>query len=193
MKKYEFIVIILFIILVILFMRTNTYELLYVKSDIDEKHYLVRNIKNKQKASNLLARLKMNITILETHLIQNKDKYKKYVPYIEQLNKNIKFVEIYENIPSSLYTSYSLNKGEELVFCLRSKKYNEKLHPLNLMMYVTLHELAHVACPEKGHTELFDEIFSFIIDISIKLKLYNKIDFSSSPTEYCGMIISTHV
>ena len=60
-------------------------------------------------------------------------------------------------------------------------------------MYVTLHELAHVACPEEGHTELFENIFKFFIQVAIKLKLYNKIKFKNNNIEYCGIIIKNHI
>ena len=58
-------------------------------------------------------------------------------------------------------TSKKINKGEEIVFCLRSIPDN-KLHNINELMYVAIHEIAHVGCPEIGHTSLFKKI-NFII------------------------------
>ena len=76
-----------------------------------------------------------------------------------------------ESPSDAKYTSYSVNKGEELVFCVRSKK-TGKIHDLNLLMYVALHEIAHIACPEQGHTPLFKKIFAFLTEQALKLKLY---------------------
>src|SRR5438445_471854 len=83
-----------------------------------------------------------------------------YNIYIEQLKERMSNVIISESSENNGYTSYSINKGEQIVFCLRSKKDNNHLHDLNLLMYVALHEMAHVACPEIGHTDLFKEIFA---------------------------------
>ena len=100
--------------------------------------------------------------------------------------------QVYETEPGSQYTSYSVNKGEELVFCLRSKEDNS-LHDINLMMYVALHEISHIACPEIGHTPLFKKIFAFFTEKANELNLYNIIDYAEEPKEYCGMILSSSI
>ena len=89
-------------------------------------------------------------------------------------------------------TSYSVNKGEELSVCLKSKTTGE-LHDINLLMYVIIHEMSHFACPEIGHGDLFQKIFKKFIDISIKIGIYNYDDYSTKPIEYCGMILSSSV
>lgn len=195
MNIKEFSIILILIVFILIFMISKRNKVLYIKSDIDNNKYLVRDVKDKQKAANLLARIKNNIDrlVFFLNVNKNKKKYKPFIPYIEQLDKNIRFVIISENTPDSIYTSYSINKGEEIVFCIRAKDIEEKLHSLNLMMYVTLHELAHAACPEIGHTLLFKKIFSFLIDNAIKLKIYKKIDFDNNPISYCGMILTSHV
>ena len=155
---------------------------------------MVRDLKDKQKAANMLARIKKNILTIVNHLEQYKyTKYKDYKKYIDQLSNKIKYVVINESSIDSVYTSYSINKGEQIVFCLRSKKYTNKLHKLNLIMYVALHELAHVACPEYGHTSLFKKIFAFFTDIAIDIGIYTKIYFNMKPLEYCGLIISDSI
>ena len=78
--------------------------------------------------------------------------------------------QIYENDIDSKYTSYSVNKGEEIVFCLRSKE-THQLHSIDLMMYVALHEISHICCPEIGHTPLFKKIFAFLVNRAIELEL----------------------
>ena len=60
-------------------------------------------------------------------------------------------------------------------------------------MYVTLHEMAHVACPEFGHTPLFKNIFLFFTQVAIDLNLYRKIPFDEDPREYCGLTISDSI
>ena len=87
---------------------------------------------------------------------------------------------------------YSVNKGEQIVFCLRSKN-TGKLHSLNLVMYVALHEMAHVACPEYGHTKLFKKIFAFFTKTAIEMGIYERIPFNQRPEEYCGLTITDSI
>jgi predicted metal-dependent hydrolase len=175
---------------------SNNNDMVYVKSDIDGNTYLVRNLPDKQYASNTLSRIKQRINTLTNYLYSNKsnEKNKKYEKYIELLKKKIKYAEIIESSDDGYYTSYSVNKGEQLVFCLRSRKHKNDLHDINLMMYVVLHEISHVACPiYDNHGPLFKDIFSFITQNAIDLQLYMKNDFQHSPTEYCGLIISDSI
>ena len=61
--------------------------------------------------------------------------------FIKEYNNNIirKFDNIIfsESTDNSKFTSYSINKGEEIVFCLRSSK-NGELHDINELMYVAI-------------------------------------------------------
>lgn len=176
-------------------------DLVYVKSQIDNNYYLVRNVKDKQKASNLLSKLKIDIFKLSDYLMENinsNEEYKSNRDYILQLNRNIQNMDIRESSSYTLQTSYTVNKGESIVFCIRSKdisKYlaSNNMHDYNVIMYVALHEIAHVACPEYGHTPLFNRIFRFFCQEGIKIGIYKKIDFRNSPTEYCGMTINDSI
>ena len=190
---FKLIIISTFVMILFIFRKVVKNGVKYIKSDIDGKMYLVRDVDDRQKAANMLARIKKNITKLITHLNANKSKYKDYEEYIDQLTHKIKGVVINESSADSIYTSYSVNKGEQIVFCLRSKKYINKMHRLNLVMYVAIHELAHVACPEYGHTELFKHIFAFLTQVSIDIGIYKKISFNSDPMEYCGLLITDSI
>ena len=61
---------------------------------------------------------------------------------------------------------------------------------MNTIMYVVIHELAHVACPEYGHTPLFKKIFIFLLKQSEKINIYKSIDYRINPQDYCGMTIN---
>ena len=64
---------------------------------------------------------------------------------------------------------------------------------MNLVMYVVLHEMAHIACPEYGHTQLFKQIFAFFAETAIKINLYEKINFNENPSEYCGLTVTDSI
>lgn len=192
MRYFLLFVIVIFIIMIFVMFQLDKYEVVYHMSSVDGEEYLVRDLPDKENAANLLAEIKSNIFTISDYLHRSKNSYPRFEPYISQMWENLKFTVINESSSSGSYTSYSVNKGEQIVFCLRSK-YTNKLHDINLLMYVVVHELAHVACPEYGHTNLFLEIFSFLLHHAIKLKLYKKIDFNSYPSEYCGLIISESI
>lgn len=188
------IVLFFFIILIIVFIQLPKKEVVYVKSNIDGETYLVRDLPDKQQASDMLATIKANIMKLVSYLYQNKTtKFKNYDKYIDQLNTRINNVVITESTEDSIYTSYSVNKGEQIVFCLRSRNNINQLHPINLVMYVALHEISHVACPEYGHGTLFKKIFAFITIEAIGQNIYVKIPFNKEPTEYCGLTITDSI
>ena len=193
MNGLKIIIILIFLLVLAVFAKTSKKEVKYVTSDIDNKNYLVRDLEDKQKAANMLARIRKNITIIMNHLDTNKEEYSEYREYIEQLVRKIGDININESSEDSMYTSYSVNKGEQIVFCLRSKKNKNKIHDLNLVMYVALHEISHVACPEFGHTQLFKKIFAFFTRVAIDIGIYKKINFRIDPLEYCGLIISDSI
>ena len=98
---------------------------------------------------------------------------------------------ISESTPNNKYTSYSVNKGQKIVFCLRAKgKPVETLVEDNIIMFVALHELAHIMTVSVGHTEEFWENFRVLLRVAIKLKLYQDQDYASKPVDYCGTKIT---
>ena len=194
MRTLQIIIILFFITIVLVFCKTGKKEVSYVTSDVDGRQYLVRDLDDKQMAANMLARIRKNIMTLTDYLEAGKDTiYKDFEPYIEQLSNKIQGVVINESSEDSMYTSYSVNKGEQIVFCLRSKKNKNELHDLNLLMYVAIHEISHVGCPEFNHTPLFKRIFAFFTQVAIDKGLYKKIDFEMDPVEYCGLDISESI
>jgi len=193
MRKLLLIIIILFILTLYVIFRLEKYEVTYQRSTIDNLEYLVRDLPDKQMAADILATIKFRMTTLTNHLYMNRGtKFLKHKEYIEQLKTNSQNTIINESDTNGSYTSYSINKGEQIVFCLRSKNGNQ-LHDINLVMYVVLHEMAHVACPEYGHTDLFKRIFAFLTNEAIKLKLYRKINFVQQNEEYCGLMITESI
>lgn len=191
-------IIIIVIIIVIIFattilIKTDKHEVIYVESNLDHNTYLVRDLPDKLQASDLLARLKANMTkLIDILYVNRKTEYKEFESNIDQLKDRMQNVVINESSEDSEYTSYSVNKGEQIVFCLRSKN-NGQMHDLNLLMYVALHEMAHVANKTFGHDENFKKIFAFITNVAISNGLYQKINFPNEPVEYCGLTISESI
>ena len=188
----ETLIIIVFIIVFYIVFIMNDSSL--VNFEVGGNNVLVRDTQDKEQSAKLLNELINRMYTLKEHVVNNRNSHLEYKEYIDQFNRNFteKRTKIYETSLTSEYTSYSINKGEELVFCLRNKS-TFKLHDINLLMYVAVHELAHTACPETGHTRLFNKIFKFLLERAIDINLYDYEDYSKYPVEYCGMKLYTNI
>lgn len=190
----ESLIISVLILFIYIFIFANKRRLVLMESSNSGHKFLVHNDKLKSQSANLLSEVITRMYKLRNHLVNNIDKFPDYKDSINLLEKNFnnERTNIYENSPDSEYTSYSVNKGEEVVFCLKSKKSGD-LHNINLLMYVAIHEMAHIGCHEIGHTDLFKKIFEFYTKQSIKLGLYSYEDYDNNPVEYCGMVLSSSI
>jgi hypothetical protein len=192
MHESIFIAMVIILIYIYLFPNNN---LKYIEASNGE-HFTVYSDtpENEKNKANLLAKIVENMYKLKNHLIENVKSFPEYTEYIKQLDENFNGsrTQILETDYDSDLTSFSVNKGEEVSFCLKSKK-TRKIHDINLMMYVAIHEMSHFACPEIGHGELFKKIFKKFIEESIIINIYTKVDYSDNPVEYCGMILSSSI
>ena len=189
-----FLLFLIFIFLYIFFYLNND-ELTYVVANNGKKYLVYKDNYTIEKA-NLLGSLVNNMFKLKNHLVKNKNNFPNIKNYIDQLNNNFNNNTIfYESDPNTNLTSYSVNKGEEIAMCMKSKQTNN-LHHMNLLMYVAIHEMSHIACPESGeksHGPLFKLIFHKFLEEAIILGIYVKQDYNKYPAEYCGMTLNTSI
>lgn len=167
----------------------------YVNDDIiyinyKQEIFLVRNLDDKELAAKTLYDLKYSLINLVNNI--NNENNNEYTEYTRKIRNRLRTVKIRESSPNSTYTSYTVNKGEEMVFCIRSK-YDNSIHNINELLYVAIHEIAHIGCPEIGHTELFKKINSYLLKKAILYNIYNYKNYSSNNIEYCGMNISSNI
>jgi hypothetical protein len=194
----ETLYIIFFILFFILYKYLNYNEIIYIEG-FDSKSYLVRNLPDKEDAAELLAYIRNTLIKFINDLyhdikndIKTDDTSKNFLKYIKTIKNRLPNSIIKESSAKSEYTSYSINKGEELVFCLRSKNTN-KLHDINDLLYVAIHEIAHIGCPEIGHTELFKKINKYLLKEAINYKIYRYDNYGKNNKEYCGIILTNNI
>jgi hypothetical protein len=58
------------------------------------------------------------------------------------------------------------------------------------MMFVALHEMAHLATESIGHTPEFWKNFKWLLGEAVKINIYTSQDFNNKPVEYCGVKIT---
>ena len=66
--------------------------------------------------------------------------------------------------------SYTINK-QKVYLCLKDEK--GEYYEDNMLMYVALHELAHVLCDEIGHTDKWKKIFEDLLADAEKKGVYD--------------------
>ena len=180
-----------FIVLIVImcykyYKNSDYFNLKCIISDIDGKHYCVRERSKLVLAANKLAITNQNMKKLVEHC---KEKYPNR-SNIKRLVNGFNPQKISETLPTSDYTAYSENKGEKIAFCLDKKKNGKQLIDQNTLMFVAIHELSHVATKSIGHTDEFWNNFKFLLKEAESINIYNPVDYKKNPQEYCGMKIT---
>ena len=175
---------------IIIYLLYDTYVLgarEYVRSGIDGRDYLVRSLPDKQEAADMLAEVSKKLQTLIKHL----EKIAPDDPRTQRLVMNFKPENICEGVDSKEYTSYSVNKGEKIIFCLRQKNKDQSMVELNTIMFVGIHECGHICTQSIGHTKEFWDNFSWLLEESIQIGIYTQTDYKSKPVEYCGTKVTS--
>ncbi len=108
---------------------------------------------------------------------------------VARLLSNYNYESVYETQPTGKNgTSYTIEKGEQLHMCLRDKD-TGKIHSDDDIMFVTLHELAHMANPTWGHRDDYWEVFKFILAEAATSGTLTPIDYKKTPMQYCGLTV----
>jgi hypothetical protein len=177
------------------YLENKASDVTYV--NVNKIEFLVRNMPDKEEAAFLLSKIRSNCSkLIESLFSKTKNNKNKFdtetIKGIKRLKKNFKPNNISESSPGNSYTSYSINKGEKIVFCLRQKtgEDKDKLVDINTMMFVAIHELGHLMSKSIGHTTEFWDNMRFLLEEGIKLKIYEHINYSKHPEDYCGIKIT---
>ena len=168
--------------------RKALFDMSYVKSTVDDNSYLVRNLPDKLEAANRLAEVRSRIIRLMTHFKQSKTDNQIALDILKNFDADP--TRFSESTPDSSYTSFTLNKGEKIHVCLRQKNNTQDLVDVNILTFVTLHEVGHIGTREIGHTPLFWNNFAWILKQAEELGIYEFQNFSEQPVPYCGISIT---
>lgn len=154
--------------------------------------YIVRpSIYQKQVAA-ALSKLHSNVTAIMEELKKRKDNQtlpEYMVVPTANLIKKYSHKIIREGFEENEYTSFSVDK-REIHFCIRSRDGNNMIYDDNLLLYVGIHEISHLACPSEGHTKEFTQIFAYLLGVGQDVGVYTPVDFRNHPTNYCGLVLN---
>lgn len=188
MSAADVVVVSILVLILIVYIKKRYDEVSYVKSKVDDRVYLVRKLPDAQGAADLLAEVNKSMLTLVHHLMA---KFGGSNADVRRLYRNFDPDAISEGGIEHGYTSYSLNKGEKIVLCIRQK--DDTFVSKNVVVYVATHELAHLMTLDVGHTEKFWDNFKFILKEAIDIGVYTREDFAKNPKPYCGIQITSSV
>ena len=167
----------------------SSYPVVPVKSSVDGQTYNVRDMADKQEAADLLARVRLLMKKLYLHLESSfPDK-----PQVQRLVQNFRPdpERLLESTPDEEHTSFSVNKGQKVHLCLRQRAGgNESLVDENVMIFVAIHEMAHMITQSIGHEPEFWNNFGWLLREAERTGVYKYQDFKSQPVTYCGVQIT---
>jgi len=163
----------------------NTVE---VRSRRDGNIYRVQNLPDKQEASERISKLRENLTkLINTY---TSDPSAMGDPRVKVLVSRFNPENFSENDITADSTSYSENKGERIVVCIRDKAPPYPFVDDNTVMFVLLHEMAHLMTTTVGHTPEFWVNFKRILHDAVQCGIYTPVNYTKTPTAYCGMTIT---
>jgi len=172
------------VLLVIGYLKFGSTSLTFAKAS-DEKFHLVRDMPDKEQAAEMLAEIKRRLQLLINYCITNYPGN----PDVQLMKQRFKTQNIQETDLNDSGTSYTIDKGKELHLCLRNKE-DTKLHQINILMFVAIHELAHIQSTSYGHNNEFGKNFVFLLKQASKIGIYKPVDYSKNPVKFCGMDVN---
>ena len=100
---------------------------------------------------------------------------------LEKLEPNLNFLVVKNNLNGNTFTV-----AKSLIYiCTNTEEYNT-------LLYVAIHELAHVKNKTLGHDKDFVEVFKELLEKSVQLGIYKWVDYKITPKKYCNYFLDSY-
>ena len=151
-------------------------ETLYIRAS-DGRFYNVNVGENEQKKSEVLSDMRKKLMALIKYCLEeNFEKAKRLKNWSGIIEETI---PEYDN-----HAAYSVNKGDRIGVCLTKK--DGSFEQSNRILFVLMHELAHVMSRSYDHTDEFWDSYEFIVKVAVEKGLYTYENFDDNPVKFCG-------
>lgn len=190
-KDFNFLLIgTLLLIIIWCYFQIKDYENLEMrKSSINGKKYGIQEmLTNADDTSDILAKLDIFIDKFVAYLdgkYRNDNRVKRLVYRLHD-------TKIEESPFKEDTSSYTINKGELMALCVRHKTGDNAFHDYQTLLFVVIHELAHVASITKGHNAEFLTNFKWLLKEADESGMYTPHDYSKEPITYCGVKVTNN-
>lgn len=162
---------------------------IYIRARDGEEYHVQKDPRDRRKAAELISVL---VNRSET-LIKHLERIIPDDPRTSRLRQRFNPDNIIEKHDSDNATSYTINKGDRIVLCIRQKTDKRELVDVNTAMFVMIHELAHIASVSVGHNEEFYRNNKWLLGYAIDIGVYQYVDYAENNETYCGMQITNPV
>ncbi len=130
---------------------------------------------------------------LSAFIARMRDKYRNdpvHWGYVANMMEHYHMDAIQETHPQRPgETSYVVGNGEIFSLCIRHLVGGSyTYHDLNTLMFVSLHELTHLASNDVNHEDIFWRVFRWILMEADEMGIYDLVDYSRYPVMYCDKI-----
>lgn len=152
-------------------------DMVYVRSSLTGKEYAVKKAPDAQAMADRLAEL-------EHRLRRLLDGSAALTPGDTRLNTiRRQWDGTLSEVQVAGEVAFSVDKSSISV-CLRDSQ--GRIEDLNTSMFVLLHELAHVATADYGHSRQFWDNMQFLLEVAEALGLYVYENYDAAATTFCG-------
>lgn len=202
---FDIVIVVLVIVLIVLIIielckTTGKFSIgktKHVRSIVDGLNYKVHiSHDNPTGAADTMAELNNRCVDLMRHL-RNKylrSEHGKLPQNARRVTATRRLLELYspdnltENSPKDPHgdTSYTIDKGKILAICLRGKS-DSKIHDIETLTFVAVHELSHIAIKELDHPPIFWIAFKFMLEEAVECGVLYGINYKYQPAQYCGL------
>ncbi len=145
-------------------------------------------------AHQLIEHLNQKYLKTPNQIVLIKPEYRdRVIKIAKSIRSNYKTANLEENIPerSGGDTSYVIDKGDVFAMCLRDPTKNNKIdEKMNDLIFVLLHEIAHLGTDSWGHDESFWNNFKFILQEAVEAGIYKSVNYKKVGSPYCGIVIT---
>lgn len=147
-------------------------------------------------AVKLMAESNKNVIELLRHMREKYirgpmgDMYPNRKTVAENLLRRYDVDALVENSPRNPLndTSFTIQKGKVLALCMREKRDGRnRLHSLELITFVHIHEMSHLAIDEMQHPPKFWQVFKLLLLEAEEAGIIFTPDYRLDPIVYCGL------
>lgn len=159
------------------------------KSSVTGKEYGIQEmLKDADATADVIGQLDLFIQDFIKYLVANHPDDKR----TQRIRRNVKLLRLEESAFEDGVSSFTLNKGELMSLCVREKTDGQAFHDYQTLLFVVIHELAHVGSVSTGHGSEFVTNFKWLLEQAAESGKYHPADYSQNPITYCGVRVTNN-
>ena len=166
------------IVVGVVYLLSRPRNMVFLRSGVTGKEYEVRRGPDAQRMADRLGTLELQLVAFLDGARKSSPGDTRIATISRKWDGTLSEVETHDEV------AYSMDKSS-VSLCLRSPSTGQ-LEDTNTSMFVLLHELAHIATADYGHSPEFWSNMRFLLELAEKLGVYRYADYAANTTTYCG-------